>query len=125
MMHLLFSILPRLCDTSGMYSLQSETCKTSCGHSGSRQKEKQVTQTSGQRLRIGPYPCSTFLLRNPQLRTAGKKSTRYFQRNTFYRIGSINSEKIPEEAHRHLPVAWREKVDDVLHEAVNGALASN
>jgi hypothetical protein len=66
-----------------------------------------------------------FPVAKPAVAYGRKKSTRYFQRNTFYRIGSINSEKIPEEAHRHLPVAWREKVDDVLHEAVNGALASN
>jgi hypothetical protein len=93
MMHLLFSILPRLCDTSGMYSLQSETCKTSCGHSGSRQKEKQVTQTSGQRLRIGPYPCSTFLLRNPQLRTAEKNQPGIFSGTPFIESGLSTAKK--------------------------------
>jgi hypothetical protein len=64
-------------------------------------------------------------LRNLQLRTAGKNQPGIFSGTPFIESGLSTAKKIPEEARRRLPVAWREKVDDVLHEAVNGALASN
>jgi hypothetical protein len=108
---------------TGMYSIQSETCKTSCGKSGSRQKENQVTVDRDSACASVHQFVFHFPVAKPAVACGRKKINPAFSAE--HLLSNQVYQQRKNTGRSALPVAWRKNAENFLHEAVNGALASS